>query len=178
MPRPAHLFMRRADLDRIEQPALPPGPFLLRIYLPGDEEDWLRIVTEAYGCEWGEAAFERCIRTDESFLPERLFFVTWNGRPIGVVGAFQKLIHGANTGYIHMMAVLPEFQGRSIGSVLLCACLRYFKAQGWQDAVLDTEASRLEAIRLYLRHGFKPHPEIPGDEARWAEVLRQINERS
>jgi ribosomal protein S18 acetylase RimI-like enzyme len=174
MPRIAHLFMRRADLDRVPEPVLPPGPFSLRTYRPGDEKAWLEIIRGAYGGEWGDDAFERCVRSDEAFLPERLFFVTWNGRPIGTAGAFQKLFHGDRTGYVHMMAVLPDFRKRGLGAALLNACLSYFSAQGWRDAVLDTESARVEAIRLYLRNGFSPFAEIPGDEARWADVLRRI----
>lgn len=173
MPRAVHLFMRRADLDSVPKPIPPPG-YTLRTYRPGDEDDWLEIIRLSYGGEWGPDSFTRCIRDDDAFLPERLFFVTHETRLVGTVGAFQKLIHGDRTGYIHMMAVLPEFRRRGLGGILLNACLRYFRTQGWRDAVLDTEEIRLAAIRLYLRNGFEPMPELPGDEARWAEVLRRI----
>ena len=102
--------------------------------------------------------------SEESFRPERLFFaVTETGRPVATAGALQKLPHGDRTGYLHMMAVLPEFRRRGLGTALLRRCLVYFREQGWRDAALDTEVSRLEAIRLYLADGFVPAPEIEED---------------
>lgn len=174
MMRPIHLFMRRADLSAVPAPLLPAGGFALRTFREGDESSWLEIIRGSYEGDWGPDSFARCIRGDAAFLPERLFFATHNNRPVGVAGAFQKLIHGDRTGYVHMMAVLPAHRRRGLGTALLCACLQYFRAQGWSDAVLDTENTRLDAIRLYLRNGFLPMPEIPGDEERWAEVLRQL----
>ena len=70
-----------------------------------------------------------------------------------------------------MMAVLPEFRRRGLGTALLRRCLIYFREQGWRDAVLDTEVSRPEAIRLYLANGFVPAPEIEEDVANWRAVL-------
>jgi mycothiol synthase len=169
--------MRRAELEGVPEPVLPDGVFALRTYRPGDESAWIDVIRRGYGGEWGEEAFERCVRSDDAFLPERLFFATHAERLVGTAGAFQKLFHGDRTGYVHMMAVLPEFRHRGLGTALLRVCLRYFKSQGWQDAVLDTEEGRLDAIRLYLQNGFAPYPELPGDDARWAEVLRRIADR-
>ena len=90
MPRAAHLFMRRADLDSLPEPIPPPG-YTLRAYQRGDESDWLEIIRLSYGGEWGSDSFARCIRDDDAFLPERLLFVTHAKRPVGTVSAFQKL---------------------------------------------------------------------------------------
>ena len=54
--------------------------------------------------------------SEESFRPERLFFVvTETGRPVAAAGALKKLLHGDRTGYLHMLAVLPEFRGGGWG---------------------------------------------------------------
>jgi len=173
MPHTSHLFMIKPKLGAITRPPLPEG-FALRTYRSGDEVAWLRIIQAATGEAWAENAFDKCVLSDVAFREERLFFATHDSAPVGTAGAFQKLYHGDRTGYVHMVAVLPRFQRRGLGSALLCACLRYFVNQGWQEAVLDTDTSRLSAIRLYLAHGFLPFPEN-GDEVKsWRKVLRLL----
>ena len=173
MPSHDHLFMVRPHLENVPEAATPAG-FLLRSYQSGDEREWLEIVRSAYGDVWGDNAFDRCTRSDETFRPERLFFVALGARLVGAVGAFQKLIHGDRTGYVHMLAVRPDFRRRGLGSALLRRCLRSFREAGWKDAVLDTDTRHPEAVRLYLSHGFLPFPETQTELAVWANLLPSL----
>jgi ribosomal protein S18 acetylase RimI-like enzyme len=171
MSRAAHLFMVRPSLDHVPPP-MPPANFSLRSCRAGDETAWLDIIRRSYGGDWPDDAFQRHMLSEESFRPERLFFaVTEAGCPVATAGALQKLVHGDRTGYLHMMAVLPEFRRRGLGTALLRRCLICFREQGWRNAVLDTEASRPEAIALYLANGFAPAPEIEEDVANWRAIL-------
>jgi ribosomal protein S18 acetylase RimI-like enzyme len=168
-----HLFMVRPSLDAVPPPVLPEN-FNLRSYRAGDETAWLDIIRRSYGGDWPEDAFQRHMLSEESFRPERLLFVvtvTEGGRPVATAGALQKLVHGDRTGYVHMMAVLPEFRRRGLGTALLRRCLVYFREQGWRDAALDTEVSRPEAIRLYMANGFVPALEIEEDVTSWRAIL-------
>jgi len=163
--------MVRSNLDHVPPPVLPER-FSLRTHRAGDEAAWLQIIRLSYGGHWPDDAFQRHMLSEESFQPERLIFVTAEtGRPVAAAGALQKLVHGDRTGYLHMMAVLPEFRRRGLGTALLGQCLTYFREQGWRNAVLDTEVSRPEAISLYLANGFVPAPEIEADVASWRTVL-------
>jgi len=130
--------------------------------------------TEAGG-DWPEDAFQRHVLADASFRPERLLFIAQDGGPcVATAGAFQNLFHGDRTGYVHMMAVLPEFRRRGLGTALLRRCLLYFREQGWRDAVLDTDVTRLPAIRLYLANRFEPFPEVEADVEKWRAVLAAL----
>lgn len=174
--RERHLFMVRPDLEDVPAPDAPPG-FRLRTWREGDEVQWLEIIRAAYGGEWSEDAFERCVRSDPAFRPERLFLATKGSEPellCGAAGAFQKLIHGEGTGYVHMLAVRPEFQRIGLGAALLRACLRYFRAQSWRNAVLDTGPHHAAAVRLYLGHGFLPFPETPDELRAWRALLGEL----
>jgi len=186
-----HLFMVRPHLEGISAPELPAG-FSLRACRAGDGAAWLDLVSRSYGGAWPEDAFHRFMLSEESFRPERLFFIVAEsagarpstaargalseagGRCVATAAALQKLFHGDRTGYVHMMAVAPEYRRRGLGAALLRRCLLYFREQGWRDAALDTEASRLEAIRLYLAHGFAPAPEIEADLPRWRAALTAL----
>lgn len=173
MPMRRHLFMVRPHLRQVPAPA-PPEGVTLRSFRYGDEQEWLEVIQSAYGGTWAADTFERCVRSDEAFRPARLLMAVAGGRIVGVAGAFQKAIHGDRTGYIHMMAVRPEFQRKGIGGALVRGCLAYFRDQGWRDAVLDTDASRLGAVRLYLAHGFLPFAETPEEMATWRETLGEV----
>jgi len=164
--------MLRPHLRDLLPPA-PPAGVTLRSFRAGDEAAWLDVIRAGYGGEWAPDTFERCIRSDESFRPERLQLAERNGRLIGVAGAFHKVIHGDHAGYLHMMAVRPEERRSGIGTALLRACLASFREQGRREVVLDTDASRLPAVRLYLRHGFLPFPETAAEMESWRGVLAE-----
>jgi ribosomal protein S18 acetylase RimI-like enzyme len=173
--------MVRRSLDHVPPPALPEN-FSLRSSRAGDEAVWLDIIRRSCGGDWPGDSFERHMLSEESFRPERLFFVVTEadafggraGRAVAAAGALQKLFHGDRTGYLHMMAVLPEFRRRGLGTALLRRCLIYFREQGWRDAALDTEVSRPEAIAFYLANGFVPALEIEEDAANWRAVLAAL----
>ena len=165
-----HLFMVRPNLDALP-PVCLPKDFALRTYRPGDEAAWLEIIRMSFEEDQPADAFQRRIASDEAFRPERVLFSTFVEQPVGTVTAFQKLAHGDRTGYVHMLGVRPDFQKRGLGSALLRACLHYFRDQGWRDAVLDTEARRVPALRLYLAHGFLPFPENAEELTHWRTIL-------
>jgi len=170
MPAATHLFMVRPHLEGVPPVSLPAGA-TLRAYQPGDERAWLDIIRRGFDAHAGDDAFERRISQDEAFRPERVFFAVRSGRPVGTAAAWQKIYHGEKTGYVHMLAVVPEERRQGLGAALLRTCLHYFRRQGWRDAVLDTETTRLDAVRLYLAHGFQPLPENETELENWRKAL-------
>ena len=174
MSRRNHLFMVRPKLDGAPDAPLADG-FAIRTYRPGDEMAWAAIVRAALDHTCDENAFAERIASDEEFLPERVFFALHGDRPVGSAAAFRKTYYGDRTGYVHMLAVLPAYHGMGLGAALLAACLDYFERRGWRDAVLDTDADRLPAIRLYLAFGFEPVPETPDEFALWKKALAALD---
>jgi len=57
--------------------------------------------------------------------------------------------------FITDLWVLPEFQGRGIGTALLEEIESRIKERGFPAARLDTHARNLGAIRLYKRQGYR-----------------------
>ena len=169
MMHPDHLFMVRPDLDGLPTPILPTG-FEIHAEMPGSVAAWRRRILSCLGSEavLGERAFD-CGPT-YSRLCE--FAVMHKGALAGTVTASQELIHGANSGYIDMLAVRPEYRGRGLGRALLAAALSYFRKEGFERAVLDTSAHRAEATGLFLALGFLPFPETCRELDLWRGVLR------
>ncbi|MFW5418039.1 GNAT family N-acetyltransferase [Nocardiopsis sp. CNT-189] len=74
-----------------------------------------------------------------------------SGEPVGC-GALRRLDPEAFE--IKRMYVVPEWRGRRIGEVLLCALERYAADAGAVIMRLETGAEQPEAIRLYERCGY------------------------
>jgi GNAT superfamily N-acetyltransferase len=67
------------------------------------------------------------------------------------------------TGELWVLAVLPEYEGKGIGTKLLATAEGWLRDRGWKEAWLWTSIDQsLRAHRLYSKHGwvnFKTHGE-------------------
>lgn len=173
MRQPTQLTMTRPHLGGIMKLSIPRG-YSLRTYEPGDDAHWARIISSAFKTECTATVFWREIADREPFLPERVFFLTYQGKPIGTATAWVKPQFGAAAGYVHMVAVVPEHTRKGLGKVLTTAVLGYFKKEGRRSAFLHTEGHRFPAIKTYLELGFEPV--VTDEEVRrvWLDVLRAL----
>ena len=169
-PRQLHMVIR--DLANLPEIEIPEG-YELRTYLPGDEQAWADIMNTGIG-EWtAEKCRERLI-TQPQFLPDGLFFVTFQGKPVGSACAWRKSLDEWKVGILHMICVLPEHRSKRLGYVLNLAVLHYLRDHGFGEAWLSTDDFRIPAIKSYLRIGFEPHVFDDLHEKRWQEVFRKI----
>ncbi len=56
---------------------------------------------------------------------------------------------------LNKLAVVPEFQGKGIGKILVQTALDFAKKLGIKKLVLDSNSHLIKAIRLYESFGFK-----------------------
>jgi len=168
------LLMKRRTLDAIEKPRIPRG-FILRTYQEGDDPRWADIIARAFQTECSASVFRREMADHQGFQPERVFFLLHEGQPVGTATAWFKPELGPRSGYVHMVAVVPEHTGKGLGKVLTTAVLRFFREQGLQSAFLHTDDERLAAISTYLELGFEPVIEDEHIRRRWVEVFRGLS---
>jgi mycothiol synthase len=171
--RQPQLLMRRRSLERMPKPTLPKG-FALRTYQEGDDRHWADIIARAFQTECSVSVFRREIADQEAFQPERVFFLLYEGQPVGTATAWFKPEFGPQSGYVHMVAVVPEHMGKGLGRVLTSAVLKFFKERGLRSAFLHTDDERLAAISTYLELGFEPVIKSEGVRRRWVEVFREL----
>ena len=57
--------------------------------------------------------------------------------------------------HLARLAVLPEMQGKGVGSALLTQVLRHFARRGVYAMTVNTQSSNEASQRLYLRYGFR-----------------------
>jgi mycothiol synthase len=166
-------LMKRRNLEGIPKPQLPRG-FAVRTYQQGDELRWARIIGRAFQTQCTANVFKREIADQEMFEPERVFFLLHEGEAIGTATAWVKPDLGRRSGYVHMVAIVPEDTGKGLGKVLTSAVLRFFKERGLRSAYLHTDDERLAAITTYLDLGFEPIIESEAVRRRWVEVFRLL----
>jgi mycothiol synthase len=167
------LQMQLKNLNNVPKPPSLPSGYLIRTYLKGDESDWVRIIKESFGktYEPPEILIKNILTTPD-FEVQSLFFVTYNGYPVGTVCAVTMLVGWMKIGCIHWAAVSPEHRGKKLGLSLTYTGLQYFKKKGIQQVILYTDDFRIQAIKIYRKLGFKPLDVEPSHKERWAKILK------
>ena len=99
----------------------------------------------------------RALRLGIAYVPVR--------RPLG----FTEQIDDGDQ-YLQMVAVLPAFRGRGVGTALIEAAAERARSEGASRLVLDVEAENSGALALYRRLGF----EITATSRRGSWPMRHI----
>ena len=77
----------------------------------------------------------------------------------GIVGAV-LCGHDGRRGYLHHLAVLPEFRGRGLGRRLVDRCLAGLAAEGILKGNIFLYADNEPGGRFWLRHGWSPRLDL------------------
>ena len=166
------LKMVHRRLDALPEMQVPEG-CELRTYMPGDEAPWAEIMNTGIG-EWTPEKCREQLISKPQFLPDGLFFVTFQDKPVGSACAWRSSPEEWEKGYLHMVCVLPEHRGKQVGHLVTLAALHYFRDHGFKEVWLSTDDDRIPAIKSYLRLGFEPHYEDESHRERWKAVLDKI----
>ena len=172
----AGLCMKRPNLDNLGEVTLPEG-YQIRTYMKGDEEAWIEIIKETFpvaGLDWDIQRFQREFLDYPKFQPDSLFFVTYEGKPVGTTCAW---IEPTNEAYLHMVAVLHEHQEKRLGYVLCLSAIRFFKENGFKSVKLNTDDHRLPAIKTYLNLGFVPEYIDESHKELWSSVFQKLGSK-
>ena len=70
------------------------------------------------------------------------------------VQGFAMASHTAGTAELEAVVTAPGSRRRGIGAALLAAAAAWGREAGAERLLLEVRASNLDALRLYLRHGF------------------------
>jgi mycothiol synthase len=145
-----------------------------RPYRPGDEEEWFRVMTAAFGQEWNQ---DRLAPWLERMLPNGWFFILH--RESGALAATAMACHrpaplhpfGGELGWV---AGDATHGGKGLGRAVCAAVTARFLAAGYRRIYLKTDDDRLAAIKTYLRLGYLPFLFTGGMDERWAEVCSRL----
>ena len=155
-------FDEERELRQVRRPLPYPGDsklpaeFELRAFRPGvDEEAWLAVNNAAFAGHPENGSWTIEILEDREaqpwFHPEG-FLMAWSGDELAGF-CWTKRHNGM--GEIYVIAVAPEFQGRSLGRALVIEGMHDMSRRGMTTAMLYMDASNTRAAALYESLGFR-----------------------
>jgi len=84
---------------------------------------------------------------------EQVFFVELDGKPVGCTEVDKD-------GGVNLVGVIPKYQRRGIGTVLLLKTLEYLKRKGHKASYMGTGVPLRGALALYEKLGYKKVEEL------------------
>ncbi|MBS8266449.1 GNAT family N-acetyltransferase [Mesobacillus boroniphilus] len=149
----------REDIE-VRDPAIPQG-FEIRSFRPGvDENAWCMVRNGAFSKLKGsetpitpEMVAKMPVESD--YLDGGMMILYENETPVGVVRGSDDEYEDSPIMNIGPLAILPEYQGKGLGRVLLRAALKFSKEKGYKRCVLCVNADNEQAKALYLKEGFE-----------------------
>lgn len=149
----------REDLDVPEVNI--PREYEIRAFQKGqDEESCAKVRNAAFATLKGS---ETPITTegvtkllqDDDYIEGGLMLLFHQGKPVGVIRGAKDEYENAPIMNIGPVAVIPEYQGRGIGRILLRSALKFAKEKGYNRTILSVNGENERAQALYIQEGFK-----------------------
>lgn len=103
---------------------------------------------------------------------EDVFFIEHEGKKVATITAADRVWDGF--GYIHMVAVRPEYRGLGLGNCLNRIAMNKLAKHKCKIGYLTTSENRKPACKSYLRAGCYPvntGEDMPG---RWAKLIGEL----
>ncbi|MFN8522535.1 MAG: GNAT family N-acetyltransferase [Chloroflexota bacterium] len=151
-----------------------PGGFVIRQFVPGDEQTWSDLLRWTIGPSWTPERLRRDVLSDEAAI---IHIATTTDDHRAVVGSACLQITGSRPrlgAYLSLVAVRTSARGYGLGRALVETALKTAERCGATHMLLDTEDHRVTAIGLYLDVGFLPSITDPSHPERWHALSREL----
>ncbi len=168
----SQLRLEKDDLYNLPY-LLPPDGYVVRNYRDGDEVGIAQVfVTSSLSDDLPESVLRILVRKP-CFRPERVFIVE---HACGIVATASAWVEEADpdSGYLHMVGVLPEHRGKRLGALVSVAAIRYSRDEGISCVRLLTDDWREAALKTYIGLGFYPLYADDTHPQRWAAIASKF----
>ncbi len=91
----------------------------------------------------------------EDYIDGGMMILYDGDKPAGIVRGSADQYEGSPIMNIGPLALLPEYQGKGLGRILLRAVLQFAKEKGYTGTILCVNAENERAKALYLQEGFE-----------------------
>lgn len=139
---------------------LPEG-YSFRAFRPGeDEEAWCVVRNAGFAQLKGSQTpitpdMVAKYPGESDYLNGGMQFLVHEDRPVGIVRCADDEYLDAPIMNIGPLALLPEYQGKGLGRLLLRRALEFGRETGYSRVILCVNAENERAKALYLQEGFK-----------------------
>lgn len=155
-----HTFLLVREEQDIPEYSVP-GDYLIRSFRRGeDEENWCKVRNAGFATLQGSETpatpkmIEEMTSSDD-YLEGGMKFLFHKEKPVGVVRCADDEYEDAPIMNIGPLAILPEYQGKGFGRLLLRAALQFAKEKSYKRTVLSVNGENDRAQALYIKEGFK-----------------------
>ena len=154
--------------------ALPEGYAISNFAGRPDVDAWLACCRDGLiADDDGPQEFASRILARPDIDPKRdVFFLDYQGEHIGTATCYVD--SGSGAGDLHMVGIKKEYRGKGLAKYLTAAALNHIKDSGVPYVLLTTDEWRENAVRSYLKAGFKPVQYGLGMEDRWQAMLETL----
>ena len=150
----------REEMD-VPPYTLPEG-YEIKTFKQGvDEETWCDVRNAGFAKLLGSetpltvADVEKMLSSEEH-IEDGMLILYDQERPVGVVrGSQEDEFENTPIMNIGPLAIIPEYQGKGFGRILLRASLHFAKKKNYAKTILSVNGENERAKALYLQEGFK-----------------------
>ncbi|HSP48146.1 MAG TPA: GNAT family N-acetyltransferase [Clostridiaceae bacterium] len=151
--------MAREDIP--VQPYHFPEGYEVRPFREGlDEKSWCHVRNSGFATLKGSETpmteeMVKEMNEEGDAIRDGLFILYYGEMPVGVVRGFADEHENLPAMGIGPLALLPEYQGKGLGTLLLRYALEFAKRKSYPQVILSVNGENLRAKELYIREGFK-----------------------
>jgi mycothiol synthase len=166
----------RMRLDHATVPLAAPdvgSPYRLVPYTPDLKAEWAAFLsaTDDFGLISVATLETEVLR---HLIPGSASFVMLEDRIVAAAAACALAAHAPCSTLMYVL-VHPDHRGRSLAAAVVGHALLASRKAGFPAMMLQTDDSRLPAIRSYLRMGFVPVESSEAVAGRWRTVMERID---
>ncbi|RSK27672.1 GNAT family N-acetyltransferase [Bacillus sp. HMF5848] len=138
-----------------------PNNYEIKPYRAGvDEEIWCDIRNASFATLKGnEVPISRDMVSklvlSNDYIEGGMMILYHLNKPIGVVRGSADIYEGIPTMSIGPLAIIPSYQGKGLGRILLRAVLKFAREKSYSKAILCVNGENERAKTLYEHEGFK-----------------------
>jgi mycothiol synthase len=153
-------FLLVRDDMEIQEAILPEGYKIKPFCIGRDEEIW---------CQVRNASFAKLLGSETPVTPDMIvkmnsgedyieggaIILYHEEKPVGVVRVAKDEYEDSPIANIGPLAIIPEYQGKGLGRMLLREGIQTARERGYSRTVLCVNAENEKAKALYIQEGFK-----------------------
>lgn len=149
----------REDIE-IPEVILPEGYRIEPIEAGYDEEAWCQVRNASFAKLLGNETpmtpnMVAKMLAAEDFIQGGAMMLYNEEKPVGVVRAAKDEYEDSPIVNIGPLAIIPEYQGKGLGRMLLRAAINFSREKGYSRTILCVNAENERAKSLYIQEGFR-----------------------
>ena len=164
-----HRLVESEREDEGAAPEFTTQGFVTRALAESEAADWVRLMND--NGELGSWTEARRVAEMKRLVEGLLLVVVLDGRLVATASVHDDSVPDGPAWSIGWVARHTDYRGLGLGEAVVRSAVRAALQLASRPIILRTEDHRIDAIRLYLRLGFRPDPSGHSSyEARWRTV--------